>query len=267
MRPSGVPAAVLWLVAACAAPPARPAHNVASAAPRVAIAPDQALGWIGLAPRAAHDAADWLPAGAQAVLVPMPAEGLSAGATLSAIDSAGHVARVTAGAVTQVPYGCDNQQLDMLAFTGEPSAPGAVWLLPPAAPASWHPPALAIISPAAAPTADRRRDTVGPLSLELVRRGAARGTLAIARDGRVIHTRAITRGEMAGADPDPIDLRRPGVAIPEPVAAWSVAEDGPILLVLQIASYEGVHLTPILVEADRAHELPAMAVYLYRCAF
>jgi hypothetical protein len=75
---------------------------------------------------------------------------------------------------------------------------------------------------------------------------------------------------MAGADADPLDLAPPGVAIPVPVAAWSIGpggDGGPILLVLQVPSYEGVHLTSILVEADRARELSAMAVDLYRCAF
>jgi len=70
---------------------------------------------------------------------------------------------------------------------------------------------------------------------------------------------------MEGADPAPLDFQHPGVAIPEPVPAWSFVDGGPILLVLQVPSYEG--LTPILVESDAAREIPAMAAYLYRCAF
>jgi hypothetical protein len=276
-RGGGYPAAlsVIAACAACAAPPARPAHNAASAAgPRVAIAVDQPLGWIGIAPRRAADPGDWIPAAAQAVLVPLvtagptdgPAGGLAEGAALWAIDTAGGLTRVTAAGPAKVRYGCDGQQLDVLAFTGEPSAPGPVWLLPPTAPASWHPRSLAIV-PRTAASEVRRRDTVGPLALTLERSAAARGALTIARDGRVVLRLAIERGEMAGADPAPLDLRRPGVAIPEPVAAWSLGDDGPILLVLEVPSYEGVHLTPILVEADRARELPAMSAYLYRCAF
>jgi hypothetical protein len=260
-------AGVGLVVAACASQPAAPPRNAASSgSSRITIAPDQALGWIGIAPRSKPEPGDWIPAAAQAVLVPMPAAGLAAGATLSAIDTAGRVTRVTAQAPTKVRYGCDQNQLDVLAFTGERSAPGPVWLLPPRAPAEWKPAPLAIVSPASA-TETRRRDTVGPLALELVRSDSARGTLAIAREGRTIYTAPIVRDAMAGAELDPIDLRQPGVAIPVPVAAWSLGEGGPILLVLQVPSYEGLHLTPILVEADRAREVPAMATYLYRCAF
>jgi hypothetical protein len=260
-------ALLLLAAAACSSQPAAVPHNVAgSAEPRVTIAPDQPLGWIGLAPGPARDERDWIPAGPGAVLVPLSAEGLAAGTTLSAIDTADRVTRVTAGAPAKVPYGCDDNQLDVLAFTGPPSAPGAVWLLPPAAPASWSPRSLAIASPVAA-TEVRRRDTVGPLALELTRTDRARGTLAILRDGRTLHTLAFVRGEMDGADPSPLDLREPGVGIPAPVAAWSLAETGPILLVLRVPSHEGLHLKPLLVEADRARELPTMAAYLYRCAF
>lgn len=258
---------LLLVAAACSSqPPAVPQNVASSAGPRVTLAPDQPLGWIGLAPRPARDARDWIPAGTQAVLVPLPADGLVAGTTLSAIDTADRVTRVTAGAPAKVPYGCDDHRLDVLAFTGGRSAPGAVWLLPPAAPASWSPRSLAVASPVAA-TEDRRRDTVGPLALELARTDGARGTLKIVLEGRTLHTLAISRGEMEGADAGPLDLRHPGVGIPAPVAAWSLAEAGPILLVLLVPSHEGLHLKPLLVEADRARELPAMASYLYRCAF
>lgn len=262
-----VAAVAMWLVA-CSQQAAPPHSTTSGAAPRVAIAPDQPLGWIGIAPRA-RDSDDWIPVAPHAVIVPGAAEtveGLAAGMTLSAVDVAGHVAQVTAGAPTKVPYGCDNHRLAVLPFAGAPSAPGAVWLLPPAAPASWRPASLAIASPVEA-SETRRRDTVGPLTLELERREAARGTLAIARGTRVLHTLAIDRPEMEGADPDPLDLRRPGVAIPVPVAAWSFADGGPILVVLQVPSYEGLHLRAILVEDDRAREIDAMATYLYRCAF
>lgn len=258
---------LLLVAAACSSQPAGAPQNVSNAAiPRVAIAPDQALGWIGIAPLPARDAGDWIPAGTQAVLVPAPAEALTAGTTLSAIDTSGSVTRVTAGAPTKVPYGCDNNQLDVVAFTGGKSAPGPVWLLPPSTPASWSPRSLAIVSPVAA-TELRRRDTVGPLTLELERTDGTHGTLKIVRDGRALHTVAISRGTMEGADASPLDLRHPGVAIPEPVAAWSFADGGPILLVLLVPSYEGLHLKPLLVEDAGARELPAMATYLYRCAF
>jgi hypothetical protein len=200
------------------------------------------------------------------VVVPLPAAGLAAGAALSAIDTAGGVTRVTAGAPSKLPYGCDQNQLDVVALAGQRLAPGPVWLLPPAAPASWQPRPLAIGAPVVV-TEDRRRDAIGSLVLEVTRRDATHGTLAIARGGRTIYTAPIAREAMEGAPADPLDLRHPGVAIPVPAVAWSLGDGGPILLVLRVASYEGTHLTPILVEADRARELTAMAVYLYSCAF
>lgn len=265
-RATAVRAVALCIIAACASQPAAPPQNVVSAAgPHLTIGRDQPLGWIGLAPRPTRTSGDWLPAGTQAVLVPMPAEGLTAGTMLSAIDTTGNTARVTAGAPTKVPYGCDGNQLDVVAFTGAKPAPGPVWLLPPTAPAIWRPRPIAIQSPAA--TEAHRRDTVGPLALDLERSDAAHGTLTIARDGRVLHRAAIARAPMEGADPDPLDFTQPGVAIPIPVAAWSFVDGGPILLVLRVPSYEGTHLTAILVEEDAARELPALATYLYRCAF
>jgi hypothetical protein len=257
----------VWLATACTGPASAPSHNAArNLGEPIEIARDQPLGWIGIAPRATPGPGDWLPVGPQEVIVPLPAEGLAAGAALSAIDTAGRVTRVTAGAPSKLPYGCDQHQLDVVALAGERLAPGPVWLLPPAAPASWQPRALAIGAPVAVGEASRR-DTVGPLVLELTRSDAAHGTLAIARGGLVIYTAPIAREAMEGAPADPLDFRQPGVAIPVPAAAWSLGAHGPILLVLRVASYEGTHLTPILVETDRARELTAMAAYLYSCAF
>ncbi len=258
---------LLIVAAACGSqPPAVPQNGADTARPQITIATDQALGWIGIAPLPARDAGNWIPAADHAVLAVMPAQGLAAGATLSAVDTVGRVAKVTAGPPARVPYGCEDQQLEVLTFTGARSAPGPVWLLPPSAPATWAPRSLAIVSPATA-TEARRRDTVGPLSLELERTDATHGTLKIVRDGRTLHTVTIARGELAGADPSPLDLRRPGVAIPVPVAAWSVVDNGPILLVLLVPSYEGTNLKPILVQETGTRELPEMGVYLYQCAF
>lgn len=255
------------VVAGCGAQSASVPQNAAPAASsHLTIAADQALGWIGIAPLPARDLGSWIPAGSQAVIVPTPARGLAAGLTLSAVDSNGSVAKVTAGAPAKVPYGCDNNQFDALAFTGNRLAPGPVWLLPPSAPASWSPRPLPIALRVAATEASRR-DTVGPLSLELVRTDGTHGTLTILRAGRAIHTVAIERGEMYGADPSPLDFRSTGVAIPEPVAAWSFAGGGPILLVLLEPEHEGVNLTTILVEDNGARTPPGMGHYLYECAF
>jgi len=166
-----------------------------------------------------------------------------------------------------VPYGCEHNRLDAIAFTGAQLAPGPVWLLPRGAPARWRPRPIAIeVAPEPASEA-HRVDRVGPLTLELARTDATHATLAIAVGKRVLGSFPIERAAMAGADPGPLDLREPGVAIPMPVAAWSIADAGPILLVLLVRHYDGVRLWPILVEQGGARELPDMARYLYQCAF
>lgn len=261
-------ASLLVIAAACSSRPPAASQNIAEPArPRVTIAPDQALGWIGVAPLPARNDQRWIPAGPQAVLVVMPAEGIAAGATLLAIDTAGRSARVTAAGPAKVPYGCEDHQLDVLAFTGPRLAPGPVWLLPPAAPPPWAPKPLAIASPATPATEAGRRDSVGPLALELARTDDTHGTLEITRDGRVLHTHAFERGAMESADPSPLDFREGGVAIPVPVAAWSIAEGGPILLVLHVPSFEGSSLLPILVQEGGSREVPEMGAYLYQCAY
>lgn len=258
----------LLLVSACSSQHAATPQNVAGGGgSRVVIEPGRDLGWIGLAPLPARDERSWLPVDAHAALVTLPAEKLVDRPAVTAIDRAGHVARLTPGTVQiKVPYGCDDNKLDAIALSGDKLTPGAVWLLPPDAPASWHPKSLAIATPVEA-SETRRRDTVGPLALELERTDGTHGTLTIVRGGRAIHVRKIERAEMEGAPSTPLDLRQPGVAIPVPVAAWSIAEGGPILLVLQVPSYEGLSLHSILVEDSGAREIGAMETYLYRCAF
>jgi hypothetical protein len=257
----------LWclVIAACSSPAAQVPQNVEQAASSLAIAPDEPLGWIGFAPLSKREA-DWIPAGTQAVIAPLPVDGLPPGGTVSAIGTSGGMTRVTAGAATKVAYGCDNHQLDVLAFTGDKPAPGVVWLLPPGAPTSWAPKPLAIAARVTS-AADRRRDTVGPLVLELARTGDTHGTLAILRDGGRVYTMPIARDQMDGADTSPLDLAQRGVAIPEPVAAWSIGKTGPILLVLMTPSYEGLRVDAILVEDTRARDLPKLGYYLYQCAF
>jgi hypothetical protein len=259
--------AALLPLAACGAPPAALPQNTAPAGPRVTIAPDEQLGWIGLAPIEKRGVIEWLPAADVAVLLPQPATEIFPRTTLLAIDSTGRRSRVLSGTPVRVPYGCDNNQLDVVPFGGPRLVPGLVWLLPEVPPETWDPDALAIASPAAAATAVRRRDTVGPLSLELERTDDTRGTLTILRGGRALLTLPIERAVMEGAPTIPLDLRYPGVGIPEPLAAWSVAEGGPILLVLSVPGYEGMNLQPILVEDAGARVLESMQEYLYRCAF
>ena len=231
----------------------------------VAAAPDQPLGWIGVAPHPANDATlDWLPNGEQSVIVPMPAEGPAAGAALSAIDGAGRTVRVTAAPPTKIAYGCDNGQLDVLPFTGDKLAPGAVWLLPPGAPAWWQPRALPVGTVSVSET--QRLDTAGPLSFELRRSDASHGSFAIVRDGRVIHRAAIVHEGFEGEPPEPINFEHPNASVPVPAGAWSITDGGAIFLILRWQSNEGFHLTPFLIEGGHAREITALDTYLYHCA-
>ncbi len=262
-------ASLLLLAAACGSQPPAVAQNVAEPAPSsVAISPDQPLGRIGIAPLATRDAGSWIPGGAAGRARRDARRGhhrrrRADGDRHRRPVRARHGGRAREGALRLRWPGSSS----VLAFTGPRLQPGPVWLLPPAPPATWAPKPLTIASPAGPATEARRRDTVGPLALELARTDATHGTLTISRAGRVLHTAAFERGAMEGADPSPLDLRGPGIAIPVPVAAWAVAEDGPILLVLLVSSYEGASLRPILVQDGGTRELPDLASYLYQCAF
>lgn len=261
--------AIAWL-AACNPPAATAPSNAVPVAAQVHVAVGQPLGWLGFAPIANHaDAATWwLPVGTMAAVVPASHD-VARGRSLTAIDGLGRAAIVRAAAgTTAIEYGCDGNRLDAVTLAtadAKPFAPGVVWVLPPSPPDAWAPQAIAIRSIEAHPT--RRRYVIGPIALDLSRSDANHATLAIAWNGRVVHRVAIERAQMDGSDPTPIDLAEGGPGVPEPVAAWQIAKQGPILLVVLVPSYEGVHVSAILVERDAGRAVPELGWYLYRCAF
>ncbi len=250
---------------ACSAP-REPLTNTASTGTAIRIAPTEPLGWLGLAP-AAKDGTilpRHVPVSAAHPLVTL-GERDAYPASVDAIATTGGLQKFTLGPSAEVPYGCDEHKLEVTTFTGPRLTPGAVWLLPPSRPTSWQPAPLSIASRTA--TAAQRTYAIGPLTLDLVRTADLRGTLTIRRDGTPIHTAPFERHLMEGADPGPLDLVEGGPGIPEPVAAWAIAEGGPILLVLTQPGYEGTTLRPVLVEASSARAIEAMEIYLYSCAF
>lgn len=255
----------LLVLVACGAPRDGGVHNVAAAAD-VRVAPTDPLGWIGLSPAPAPTAdASYLPITTQHAVVVPHDPGRPLPPRVAAVATRGAIARFTTGAVTRLRYGCEDNTLELVPLAGPRVPPGPVWVLPPRMPAGWQPTPLALRAGRASAAA--RTYVAEPLTIELARQDASRGTLTIARAGRTIHTRPFERHRMEGADPSPIDLAEGGPGIPEPIAAWSIAPGGPILLVLSQPGYEGVTLAALLVEAERARPVDALTTYLYACAF
>ncbi len=254
----------LVVVMACGAP-REPLPANASGESAIRIGPTDPLGWLALA-TATTDAKDegFGPTNNDHPLVTTVARG-ELPASVSAIGPAGAMQTFITGAATEVLYGCDGNKLGVTALAGPRLTPGAAWILPPARPTSWQPTALAITTKAKSPA--QHSYAIGPLALELVRTADLKGTLTIQRDGRAVHTAPFERQLMDGAEPGPIDLAEGGPGIPEPIAAWSIADNGPILLVLTQPGYEGMTLRPVLVEATSARAIEAMETYLYSCAF
>jgi len=256
--PTRAPILVVGLALGACSTPAPPApRNVAAPSATLRLAASAPLGSLALAPATTHDG--WIPVATASAVA--PGSSVPAGTSVTAIGT-GAAVQLTAGPATRLPYGCDNNQIDVVPLAGPRIAPGVVWLLP--AGAAWTPTALPITS---SRTPAASQFTIGPLTLDLRRRDAVRGTLTITRAGRAIYTAPFERGAMEGADASPIDLTEDGPGIPQPVAAWALAPRGPVLVVLLQPGYEGVTLAPVLVEVDAAREVEAMSLYLYRCAF
>ena len=260
------------LIAACHRPPAAPPapSNAVASSPTVTLAVNQPLGWIALATTPAPVDDSWLPVSAQlGVVIAAPADTLPARVT--AIDVRGATTSLVPGAPTRLPYGCDNNALEVRPLeaagaTRARLAPGPVWLLPPAAPVTWEPAAVPVRSTHADPT--RRSYAAGPLAFELSRSpDPTRGRFQIFRAGRQVHEAPITHGEMEGADAGPLDLSRGGPGIPAPVGVWSLSPSGPFLVALLHPGYEGVTLSALVVDATTTTVRDDLVTYLYACAF
>jgi hypothetical protein len=244
--------------------------NAADAA-SVRVSPSDPLGALGLATASASDHQLWsyIPVNSEHPLVTLT--DLPAGATVSAVGVRGASVRYTAGEKTDILFGCEQNTLTVTPLAGPRLPPGPAWILPRNTPSTWTPAALAIEQTRAAETSSRY--AVGPLTIELTielaRSGPSRGTLAINRAGRTLHTLPFERAPIEGSPPElaTIDLRSHGPGIPAPVGAWSFAATGPVLLVLLQPGWEGVTLTPFLVDESSARPIASMATYLYHCAF
>ncbi|HVK85694.1 MAG TPA: hypothetical protein VM513_16355 [Kofleriaceae bacterium] len=271
------------LVAACGAPHdstrTDPPRNVVTTT-TVHVAPTDPFGWIGFAPSATNDSdvPSYLPRHVRYPLVlagdatrrpygevrlPLPASG-----RVVAVGTSGGGSTYTAHASMTVPFGCDGNTLEVTPFTGRPLPPGPAWVLPAGAPSTWSPQGHAprVVSA----TSDRARFELGPLEIELVRRTPSEGDLVVKRGTRTVYSAEFTRTAIDGADPasltvDLLDRDTPG--IPSPIGGWTIAPGGPILVVFHTPSWEGSHLTALLVDDEHANAVLSLAQYLYRCAF
>ena len=272
------PALAVLVIAACGTPrePAPPPTALTAPAPavgRITVAPTAPLGSLALAlaptsptTPVGEIAGSFLPARDVASVASLGT--LAPGARVSVLGMAGGPVAYTAGARALVPYGCDGNTLEVTPLAGPAQALGIAWVLPAPLPAGWAPAALAV-------TWTRRERArvglrLGDLDVELVRTAPLRGTLAIARAGRVIHRAPFERQLMDGAPPelatiDLTDVGGPGV--PLPVGAWTLAPGGPVLLALVLPGFEGVTLSGLLVDEAGAAPVPALEQYLYGCAF
>lgn len=253
------------LVAACgpSAPPALPPGNVATPGVAVKIARDEPLGWLGLGLLPARDGGSWIPAAAQFGAMTLTDDPLPPKVTVIGVSGPAQV--LTVAASVALKYGCDENTLGVHPLSGPRLPPGAAWVLPPTAPATWTPAAIAVRSTHADPT--HHTYAAGALTFELTRKSNTRGRLQILRDGRQLHDASFERGEMDGADTAPIDLAEGGPGVIQPIAVWSVAPAGPFLVVILHPGYEGVTLEPVLVEDTGTRVLEEMSMYLYACAF
>ncbi len=261
---------LLGFLAACGEPSAvsPPVQNAATAPAAVALPADAALGVLSFAPIATRDLGNWIPAAPAPFLVEDALrEGKGPPPSWLAIDRAGAEVRLTYGETMQIKYGCDDNLMTVSKLTGDgvKLKPGLLWLRPLDA-AAWAPKALSIVN--GTTTAARRDYTIGPVTLELVRADAKRGSLHVAWRGRRVHRVPIERHDMDGAENDRMmDLTTTDVGVPIPEAAWSFANEGAVLLVLRRQAYEGTTFEVVVVNAETGRRVEAMAMYLYYCAF
>ncbi len=263
------PGAPLLLVLACVAcgprSEATPA-NVASSTSRAERAPH--LGWIALANARdlEQDAPRYVLRDPHHPLVILGTpDGLPSDA--DAIDVDGTLARFRRGPVMKLPYGTDSHMLEVTSFDGPFLAPGAAWMLPPSRADDWSA-TVARVVPLDGSTVTSRAWRIGDeLEITLQRTGTWRGTMTVSRSARRIGSEPFERVHMEGADKSPIDLRRLGPAIPEPVAAWRIADGTAYVVVTLTPGYEGYALQGYAVDHAALRRIDSMYAYIYSGAF
>ncbi|HEY4059405.1 MAG TPA: hypothetical protein VGM39_22460 [Kofleriaceae bacterium] len=262
--------AVLVLLAACgsAAVPVAPANSSSStgAAPNVDVTK---LGGLVLVPSVGKNSITYAPhADAFAFDTNKVAP---TGSLWSLVGTDSTRLDVKAAALTSLPYGCDNNQLEGMPLVPTSAAArlpaGVAWMMP--ASATWKVQALPIAR--GTHNVVHETYTVGDMTLALERTEPSKGVAKLQNRGDVVELTTFQRVLMDGAEPSlaTIDFSDPDMRlqIPVPVAAWALSPSGPYLIVLHTSGFEGASLETFLVEPRRATKIESMAVYLYQCAF
>jgi hypothetical protein len=198
-------------------------------------------GWLALAVQPRDKRAyGWTPAHPNAAAVILEADAWSEtveeGTPFRLITREGNLAGKLSE-VSQIPYGCDDTPMTMAAFrTPHDLAEQAVWILPEnhdgAAPIAIKPEQLARAS---------RTWTMGDeWKIEVHARGEHKGQLVVRRGQTTVHEREFEKPVMDGVERTAIDLSSDmETGVPYPEAAIQI-DDTTAILIMRIASYEGV---------------------------
>ncbi|MCB9746022.1 MAG: hypothetical protein H6740_25830 [Alphaproteobacteria bacterium] len=254
--------------------PATDGSSTPAASPGAAAAPAEALppgafpplpGWLGFttAP-AAERGHPWTPShpNAKAVIFdPKGWEELSEGTAFEAATLQGPLS-LKYSELSEIPYGCDETPTVMVAFQGPYDfEEQAIWILP--AGMKGAKAAAPVSGPA---SAEARSWTVGEFTVKVARTDALHGTWEVLRGGASVHQAPFERGVMDGDESPELDLSEDvAVGAPAPLAAFTLKEGMPPVLVMRTQGYEGTNVEVFTV--DKGKLVSVGSAYLYQCAF
>jgi hypothetical protein len=176
--------------------------------------------------------------------------------------------------VSEEPYGCDKTPTKMATFTGTKQPEGVLWLLP-QGPAGFAPLEIkegTVTDIPASFVAEAKKSKVskvllaGDVKLLYLAMDKAEGKLIVFVGNEKKLEEPIKRGEMSGADPEPITFKGAGeVGVPYPIAAYRFGEKWPVGIVLNSSGFEGVSFRVLRVNETEAKLFDGISAYY--CAF
>lgn len=162
--------------------------------------------------------------------------------------------------VSQIPYGCDQNQRTMAAFrTPVDLAEQVVWILP-----EGYTVATALPVIVGSISQHQRNWTVGSVTVQVQLDGKLEGRLQVREGNAIVLVQPFQKPAMEGADMAPLDLTRDlEIGVPYVEAAFRI-RGALSIVVLRTVSYEGVNFEVL---ALREKLERAGAQYVYLCAF